>query len=78
MEISKLVEGFPRKNEDGLTRSEIDSLVESVPELNLNMKEFESALYGITVLLIDNEHVYYLHDVKKAFNWGLGGKQLFL
>ena len=74
MKVDEIVDNFPRKHKLGFTKDEINQLVASVPELNLNMEAFESALFGITVAMIDNEHIYYPHDVRKAFLWGLGIK----
>ena len=77
MKIDELVNNFPRKNKYGFTRDEIKELVASVPEFNLDMEAFESALYGITVMVENDNHIYYPHDVKKAFMWGMGIKVWF-
>lgn len=78
MDIDKLVDEFPHKSKKGFTSDEIKELVESVPELNLDMDEFESALFGITVAMENGKHIYYPHDVKKAFDWGVGNKKPLL
>ena len=77
MKIDELVDGFPHKSKYGFTSDEIKELVESVPELNLNMDAFNDALFGITVMVEDGKHIYYPHDIKKAFMWGLGIKIWF-
>ena len=77
MKIDEIVDNFPHKSKYGFTSDEIKELVESVPELNLNMDAFNDALFGITVIVEDDRHIYYPHDVKKAFMWGLGIKIWF-
>jgi hypothetical protein len=77
--VRKLVYEYPYKHPYGFTRDEINKLIASVPEIKLNMKEFENAFFGITVMLADNkEHIYYPQDVHKAFDWGMGNKLKFL
>ena len=77
MDIDKLVDEFPHESQYGFTSDEIKELVESVPELNLDMEAFEEALYGITVRVENEKYIYYPHDVKKAFDWGMGNKYWF-
>lgn len=62
------------KNKIGYTKNELEELVKRYAKLD--NEKYEMALFGITATLIDDEVVFYKHDVLKAITCGLEGRYL--
>ena len=70
------VYNYKTKNKEGFVQSEINDLLKSYPDIN--MDKFNDSLYGITCMRIDNETVIYHCDVEKALNCGIENRSLYI
>lgn len=76
MNTQEKVYNYKTKNKEGFVQSEINDLLKSYPDIN--MEKFNDALYGITCMRIDNETVIYHCDVEKALNCGIENRNLYV
>lgn len=72
--ITSIVKSFKTKYDEGFTWNEIQSISEKFTSLNRD--KFESALFGITCRMINEETVIYSWDVVKALRCGLENRNL--
>ena len=72
--IREKVYNFKTKNKEGFVQSEIDMLLKDYPDINLD--KFNSALRGITCMMVDNETVIYHCDIEKALCCGIENRNL--
>ena len=72
--IREKVYNFKTKNKEGFVQSEIDMLLKDYPDINLD--KFNSALRGITCMMVDNETVIYHSDIEKALRCGIENRNL--
>ena len=72
--IREKVYNFKTKNKEGFVQSEIDMLLKDYPDINMN--KFNSALRGITCMMVDNETVIYHCDIEKALRCGIENRNL--
>ncbi|NRB62855.1 MAG: hypothetical protein HRU40_07480 [Saprospiraceae bacterium] len=72
--IRKKVYNFKTKNKEGFVQSEIDTLLKDYP--NINIDKFNSALRGITCMMINDETVIYHCDIYKALRCGTENRNL--
>ena len=72
--LRSIVGSFKTKYDEGFTWSEIQSISEKFTSLNRD--KFESALFGITCRMINDETVIYPWDVEKALRCGLENRDL--
>jgi hypothetical protein len=72
--ITSIVRSFKTKYDEGFTWNEIQSISEKFTSLNRD--KFESALFGITCRMINEETVIYSWDVVKALRCGLENRNL--
>lgn len=72
--ITSIVKSFKTKYDEGFTWNEIQSISEKFTSLNRD--KFESALFGITCRMINDETVIYPWDVEKALRCGLENRDL--
>ena len=72
--IREKVYNFKTKNKEGFVQSEIDMLLKDYPDINMN--KFNSALRGITCMMVDNETVIYHCDIEKALCCGIENRNL--
>ena len=68
------VYNFKTKNKEGFVQSEIDTLLKEYPDIN--MDKFNSALMGITCMIINDETVIYHCDIDKALRCGIENRNL--
>ena len=72
--IREKIYNFKTKNKEGFVQSEIDMLLKDYPDINLD--KFNSALRGITCMMVDNETVIYHSDIEKALRCGIENRNL--
>ena len=72
--IREKVYNFKTKNKEGFVKGEIDMLLKDYPDINMN--KFNSALRGITCMMVDNETVIYHCDIEKALRCGIENRNL--
>ena len=72
--IREKVYNFKTKNKEGFVQSEIDMLLKDYPDINRD--KFNSALRGITCMMVDNETVIYHCDIEKALRCGIENRNL--
>jgi len=72
MNIEEKVYNFKTKNREGFTQSEIETLLNDFP--GIDMKKFNQHLGRITVMEIDNEIIIYHIDVLHALMAYLGDR----
>ncbi len=72
--IKEKVYNFKTKNKEGFIKSEIDTLLEDYPGINID--KFNSALMGNTCMVVDNEIVMYHCDIEKALRCGIENRNL--
>ena len=72
--IREKVYNFKTKNKEGFVQSEIDMLLKDYPDINMN--KFNSALRGITCMMVANETVIYHSDIEKALRCGIENRNL--
>lgn len=72
--IREKVYKFKTKNKEGFVQSEIDTLLKDYPEIN--MDNFNSALTGVTCMIISGETVIYHCDIEKALRCGIENRNL--
>ena len=72
--IREKVYNFKTKNKEGFVQSEIDMLLKDYPDINMN--KFNSALRGITCMMVDNETVIYHSDIENALRCGIENRNL--
>ena len=72
--IREKIYNFKTKNKEGFVQSEIDMLLKDYPDINMN--KFNSALRGITCMMVDNETVIYHCDIEKALRCGIENRNL--
>ena len=72
--ISKKVYDFKTKNKEGFVQSEIQTLLDDYPDIN--MDKFNDALMGITCMQIYGEMVIYHCDIEKALLCGVENRNL--
>ena len=73
--IAEKVYDFKTKYKEGFTDSEIKTLLNSFP--NINIEKFNDALEGNTCLVINKEIVRYHTDIEKALYCGLENRNLY-
>ena len=69
------VSTFPTKHKEGFTSGEVTLLLKEYIGI-INMGKFNSALIGITTKSINNEIIYYHHDIEKALICGIEGRDI--
>lgn len=72
--IREKVYNFKTKNKEGFVQSEIDTLLKDYPEIN--MDKFNSALIGLTCIVIHDETITYHSDIDKALRCGVENRDL--
>mgnify|MGYP001549494929 FL=1 len=72
--IREKIYNFKTKNKEGFVQSEIDMLLKDYPDINLD--KLNSALRGITCMMVDNETVIYHCDIEKALRCGIENRNL--
>ena len=72
--IREKIYNFKTKNKEGFVQSEIDMLLKDYPDINLD--KLNSALRGITCMMVDNETVIYHCDIEKALCCGIENRNL--
>ena len=72
--IREKVYNFKTKNKEGFVQSEINTLLKDYP--NINIDKFNSALRGITCMMINDEIVIYHCDIDKALCCGIENRNL--
>ena len=72
--IREKVYNFKTKNKEGFVQSEIDTLLKDYQ--NINIDKFNSALRGITCMMINDEIVIYHCDIDKALRCGVENRSL--
>lgn len=75
-EISKTINNFKRKYQDGFMMSEIKELLSNFEDINID--KFDAQMSGITVLSIDNNILIYPHDVFKGIINGLEYRDILI
>lgn len=73
--IHDLVYNYETKHEYGFVKSEIEDILNNFPEMN--MEKFNSALFGNTCMIIDNEIITYHCDIEKALYCGIENRDLY-
>lgn len=74
--ITHLLNSTPRKYEKGFTTEEVKSIRTVLEKMGADIKKFDDALYGITVLSIDEQTVYYPVDIMKAMQCAIEKRSL--
>ena len=69
-----IITNFKTKYKEGFIQSEIDDLLKLYSAINKSA--FDSALMGITCIMINDELVIYRHDIEKALECGLENRAL--
>jgi hypothetical protein len=59
-----IVSNYKTKHPKGFLKSEIDEILKSLPEIKI--EKFNEAMGVVTVGIIDNQTLYYRHDVELA------------
>ena len=68
------VHTFKTKHKEGFTQLELSILLTSYP--GIDMEKFNNALMGNTCMGIDNQIIYYHHDIEKAIRCGMEKRNL--
>ena len=74
--LEKLVYGFRTKHKEGFTDRELKRLLSTIGKDNINMEKYNSALTGITCMVIDEEMVIYHCDVLTALRCGMENRDI--
>jgi len=76
-QINDLVNNWPSKYEEGLTRLEITNIINTIKVHNeFSHEKFDSAMMGNTCMVKDDVMVIYHHDVVKAIQCGIENRNL--
>jgi hypothetical protein len=74
--VSAMIAVFPTKHKEGFTKEEADELKIMVQhQLPVYNREFEEALFGNAVLIVNEEEVFYPNDVYQALMAGIRAKR---